>query len=370
MLIPDIASVEKWRMFFRGDVSSALGYCERVLGLYNSMRMSVGDVRTKKIVVGVIGKDTIGHWRDIQEVFKEFFGIRCIRCEEAVKNIAMGIPYTVALQRVSLRFEAFNYIRSVEELAILLSKVLKESGVHLVRPDGLRKLDRDVSVLLNNPLNIIDVVKSFYESLRRLLPLYNRFTFFITVSRSITESLMEKYFRGLNLEALAKFNIKFRKETLCRDIPVFMHVRGSLGETIMFTVNSIYKFLNSSRGMRKFIDVVDEEERFVKEMLRLATNVYRDMGYTEDHTFYSALYRGAISTLVKGSFIRISTRVRIDREKGMATVHGYTTKCENLVNLLEPYIMTGIAHIGSVTVHNDKTELLLNIYLDRNCVKT
>jgi len=370
MLIPDIASAEKWKMFLRGDVGRALGYCERVLGLYNSIRMRIGDEKIKKMVVGIIGRDTIGHWKDIQSVYEEFFGVRCIGCEEAVKSIAMGIPYSVALQSVSLRLENSSYMKEVEGLVILLSKVLRESSVYIERSDVLKELERDLSTLLNNPLAITRIVKSFYESLRLLLPLYNKFTFFITISRSITKNLLERFFKDLDFKMLSKFNIRFRKEMICRNTAVFMQDKDSLGELILFLTNSIYRFLKNSKGMRRFVSVGNEEEKFINEMLKLVPQMYHDMGYSEDYSLYSALYKSAITTLVRGNFIRISSRIRIDRERDVALIHNYTIKCENFINMLEPYIITGLAYLNSVTKHNSKTELLLHIYLNQNNIKT
>jgi hypothetical protein len=370
MLIPDIASAEKWKMFLRGDVGRALGYCERVLGLYNSIRMRIGDEKIKKMVVGIIGRDTIGHWKDIQSVYEEFFGVRCIGCEEAVKSIAMGIPYSVALQSVSLRLENSSYMKEVEGLVILLSKVLRESSVYIERSDVLKELERDLSTLLNNPLAITRIVKSFYESLRLLLPLYNRFTFFITISRSITKNLLERFFKNLDFKMLSKFNIRFRKEMICRNTAVFMQDKDSLGELILFLTNSIYRFLKNSKGMRRFVSVGNEEEKFVNEMLKLVPQMYHDMGYSEDCSLYSALYKSAITTLVRGNFIHISSRIRIDRERDVALIHNYTIKCENFINMLEPYIVTGLAYFNNITKHNSKTELLLYIYLNQNNIKT
>jgi hypothetical protein len=369
MLIPDIASAEKWKMFFQGDIGRALGYCERVLGLYNNIRMRLGDEKVKKIVVGVIGKDTIGHWRDIQEVFREFFGVKCVRCEEVVRSIAMGVPYSVALKNASLRLEDSSYIRNVEELAILLSKVHRESNIYLEKSDNLKELERDFSALLNNPLNIVEIVRGFYSSLKYLLPLYNRFTFFITISKYITRNLLEKYFKDLDLKLLSKFNIRFREDKLCKNIDILTHEKGSIGEAIVFLVNSIYRFFDRSRGMRRIIGVKDEEERFVKEMLKLVTVIYQDLELVENTALYSSLYRSAVRTLAKGGYIYISVRVRIDQERNVAIIHNYTTSCENLVNIIEPYMITGLASIDNVAIHGNKIELLLNIYLNQRSVK-
>jgi hypothetical protein len=369
MLIPDVGSAEKWKKYFKGNIAVALGYCERVLGILNNLRIKSEDIVTKKIVAGVIGRDTIGHWRDIQEIFSEFFGIKCVNCDEIIKSIAIGIPAEQVLQKASLKFEDSELVKFVEELFLLLSRILKISNVNIEGHDIRRKIERDLSALVNNPLRIVEIVKGFYDSLRSLLPLYNGFTFFLMVSRSITNTLLEKYFKSLDLEMLNRFGIRFKEENICSNIKVFMHERESVGYYTTILVPTIYSMFSKSRSLRRFIGDVNEEEKFIKEMLKIVSNIYRDLGYVEEQPFYVALYRGAIATRVRANHIHLVAKVRIDNERDTATIHTYSTSCENFVHLLEPYIITGLAYIESISKAGNKLELTVNMFLHPSSIK-
>jgi len=369
MLIPDIGSAEKWKKYFKGNIAVALGYCERVLGIFNNLKIRGGDVVTKKIVAGVIGRDTIGHWRDIQEIFSEFFGIKCVNCDEIIKSIVIGIPAEQVLQKASLKFEDSELVKFTEELFLLLSRVLKVSNVNLEEHDIERKIERDLSALVNNPLRIVEIVKGFYDSLRSLLPLYNGFTFFLMVSRSITNTLLEKYFKSLDLEMLNRFGIRFREENICSNIKVFIHEKESVGNYITLLISTIYNIFNRSKGLKRFIGDVNEEERFISEMLKVIDDVYRDLGVHKEQTFYTALYRGAISTHVKAKYTHIITHVRIDAKRDAAHIHTLTINCENFVKLLEPYIITGLAYIKNVIKEEkDVLKVTIDMYVPSSII--
>lgn len=365
MLIPNISHSEKWKQFFRRDIGRALGYCERIVGLYNKLAMSSSDIKTRKIVAGVIGKDTIGHWRDVQEIFKDFFGVSCLQCSEAVKNIAKGIPCEIALQKTSLSFDASTYIKELEVLMLILAEVYRGSGIARPDIDVSVIVEKDYNTLLNNPLHIIRVLKGLYTSLRMLLPLYNEFTYFLLITRNIDEEVFEKYFSNVDMEMLNRFGVRYRRIELCNKTLIFTHDRNSVGEKVLLLVSNIYRFFKlRSHILKKFIRIENEKEKFLENMLSTANNLLKDLEIKNNQFIYSLMFRNARRRFARAKYIYISTHVRIDRENCKTRIGFVEIPYKDFIKYVEPYMITGLLHLDNIMSKNNYVEMVLNVYID------
>lgn len=364
MFIPPVASHEKWKQFFRRDIGRALGYCERVVGLYNKLSMTSSDIKTKKIVAGIIGKNTIGHWRDIQKIFEEFFGVKCIKCSEAIKDVASGIPYDTALQKISLFFGESRAIKEIESLIVILSEIYKSSVAARPLITTPKILDTDYSTLTSNPLHIIRILKGLYTSLLALLPLHNEFTYFLLITRNIDYDLFKKYFMDLDLGSLSRFGIRYRKIQLCGESMIIGHEKNSTGEKVLLLVDNIYRlFEQQPYAIRKFINVVDEKEKFVRSMIKAAREVSTELGVKDVQSLSSSLYRSAEKRHVRAEYIYVETFVRIDRRDCKVKIKDLSIPYKDFIEYMEPYAITGLLQIDSIISKNGYSGIYIKIYL-------
>ncbi|MEL9939532.1 MAG: hypothetical protein QXH86_00705 [Ignisphaera sp.] len=364
MLIPSVASNEKWKQFFKRDIGRALGYCERVVGLYNKFSMTSSDIKTKKIVAGIIGKNTIGHWRDIQKIFEEFFGIKCIKCSEAIKDVARGMPYDIALQKISLLFGESRTIKEIESMIVILSDIYKSSIIARPSTTASNILDTDYNTLTGNPLHIIRILKGLYTSLLALLPLHNEFTYFLLITRNIDYDLFKKYFTGLDLEFLSRFGIRYRKIRLCDETTIIGHEKNSTGEKVLFLVDNIYRlFEQQPYAIRKLINVVDEKEKFVRNMIKTARRVSTELRVKDIQSLYSSLYRSAEKRYVRAEYIYVETFARIDRRDCEVKIKDLSIPYKDFIEYMEPYAITGLLQFDSIIPENDYFGIHIKIYL-------
>ncbi|MEM0026553.1 MAG: hypothetical protein QXT53_01280 [Ignisphaera sp.] len=364
MLIPPVASYEKWKQFFKRDIGRALGYCERIVGLYNKLSMTYSDINTKKIVAGIIGKNTIGHWRDIQKIFEEFFGIKCIRCSEIVKDIASGIPYDMVLQKVSLFFGEPRAIREIEALMVILAEIYKNSVI--ARPPAITSsiFNVDYNTLTSNPLHIIRILRGLYTSFLALLPLYNEFTYFLLITRNMDYDLFKKYFRDLDLGFLSRFGIKYRKIHLCEETAIIGHEKNSAGEKIQILVNNIYRFFKQQPyAIRRFIRVIDEEEKFVRSMIATLQGISTELGIKVSQSLYSSLYRNAEKRYIRAGYTYVETIIRVNRRDCSVKIKDFSIAYKDFVGYMEPYMITGLFQLDNIIPKDDYIDMYAKIYM-------
>ncbi|MEM1644461.1 MAG: hypothetical protein QXL96_01095 [Ignisphaera sp.] len=374
MLIPSIASKDGWKKYFKTDILRVLGYCQRVLGLYNEICANNSSSMIKKMVIGVIGRDTIGHWRDIQSLYKKFYGITCIKCEEAVKQIAAGVPFENVVNGTSLsissRWELIEDIKTL--LLILINIVNKTMDPEEIDVEDISGNDIDVKRLSSNPLEIFRFIKGFYSTSLSLLPLYNDYTFFLHISRSIHTDLLYKYFPKLDINALGLYNINYEKIKLCKDdeYTILIPSKDSIANYIYMYIETVYRIVKRSLKIKisSIFDLVDEKLKYVSTMIHEAKNVETEFNPSASQKLINIIRRNSITRKLKLGYVYSTSTILFNIDKDNVLIGSSVLKCEDFFNSLSPYILTGLAHLEDLQSGKGKrvVKAKLHIYYSVN----
>lgn len=361
----DVASEDGWKRYLWTDVLRALGYCRRVLSLREKITVDSSNPIIKKMVLGVIGKDTIGHWKDIQTVFKEFFGVVCINCRNTIRRIALGIPFEKVVDEVSLKVLDRGLVDDVKPLASALGAVISVAGV--IEDIGeVDAIETTLKRLASNPLEVLRIVKGFYSTTISLLPLYNRYTFFSLMTRSIHERLLNTFFPNLELAKLSKYGLRFNEVRLCRDSEYRLYIpsTNSIADPLNLYVKLAYKFIKKSLGLKlsTFFGLVDEEKRFVLTMVKEARTIEQELAPMLTRRVLTAVQRHAIKRKVWQTHAYSVVNVIFCRDSDTALIGSARLRCEDLLDGLSPYIITGLAYFDDIRETGEKIGAELHMY--------
>ncbi|ADM27219.1 hypothetical protein Igag_0378 [Ignisphaera aggregans DSM 17230] len=367
ILIPNILSIDGWKKYLSVDILRVYGYIQRLKEIYNGLRSSYESVRSKKIVMGVVGKDTIGYWRDIQYVFKDFFGIECSGCEEAVKRIAMGIPLENVVDSVKLVFRDSKLIQDLDSIYNILNRIL--STIVDVRNGDRISIEDYLNRLSGNPLYIFDILRGFYSTMVNLLPLYNEYTLFLEITRFIPMKLYNIFFKGFDFNILKKIGIVYRSIDVCKDqeYMAVVHEAHSVGSSINVLVDEIYRYIDLSRKNLKIkmIKLYDERAIFVESMSKFIDDIYEFLDIKNIDKFYNDLDRYSHRKFIKAGYSYLESKIRIDMETDYVALGESRYKCEQFMDMLSPYIILGLGWIDSINRKNHLIEGILHIYTRR-----
>lgn len=353
-LIPSVTSRDRWRRYFRFEVLRALGYCKKVLGLYNRICTDSSSPLIRKMVIGVIGRDTIGHWRDIQTLYRRFFGITCKKCEDAVKRIAMGVPLENVID--SIQIQTVNRWRLVEDVkamtTILNSIVSKAINKHDAEPEDIETMVKHLS---SNSLEVFRLIKGFYSTNISLLPLYNECTFFLYITRSINKGLIDKFFPGLDIAMLSSYGIEFKVLRVCRDdeFAILVPSSNSVSQYVITYISTLYRVLRQSLrlGLATFFRILDEEHVFVTTMAKEAKKLEREMSPQTSSTVINTVCKNSLILKTRSNYAYLTTNILFYKDKDEVAVGSGNLRCKDLFDGLSPYLVTGLAHFSDI---NDK----------------
>lgn len=350
-LIPSIVSKDRWRKYFGSEILRALGYCRKVLNLYDRILTDDSSPLVKKMVMGVIGRNTIGYWRDIQTLYRRFFGIACIGCEEAIKRIAMGIPLDNVVENVSV--QAIDRWRLVEDLRVLaatLSSVINRT----VSKDEVLQENTEVMIkrLSGNPLDAFRLIKGFYSTNISLLPLYNECTFFLYVARSIHRDLIDKFFPDLDMAMLKNYGVEFNTVSVCSDdrFSILIPSTNSVNQYIIIYIETLYRILKQSMrlGLTRFFKILDEEQVFISTMINEVKKIEKEMKRGAGNTIIDTILKNSLTRRTSSNYMYSTTNVLFHRDKDEVVIGSRNIRCENFFEGLTPYLITGLAYLGDI----------------------
>ncbi|MEM4513160.1 MAG: hypothetical protein QXZ41_01460 [Ignisphaera sp.] len=374
ILIPGIASKEGWKKYFKIDILRVLGYCQRVLGLYNRVCMDNSNPTIKKMVMGIIGRDTIGHWREIQSLYKKFYGITCIKCEEAIKRIAKGVPFESVVDETALRIPGrWELVEDLNTLMLILNNIVNKT----VNPEEIEAESTNISEgvtkrLSSNPLEILRFIKGFYSTSISLLPLYNDYTFFLYISRSIYIGLLSKYFPNLDIDMLNSYSINFERIKLCKDdeYTILIPSRDSVIHYINMYIETIYRIIKKSLKIKisSFFNLVDEELKYISTMIHEVENLEEEFNTSISQRLVNAIHKNSITRKLKHSYIYATAIAVFNADKDRVAIGSTVLKCKDFLDGLSPYILTGLAHLEDIQQKEDKKtfKAKIRIYYSTN----
>lgn len=364
VLIPNISSIGGWKKYFSIDIFRIYGYMQRLREIYSALKSSYESTKSKKIVMGVIGKDTIGYWRDIQQIYKNFFGIECRGCREAIKRIAMGIPLGNVVDSVKLVFRNSELIRGLDSIYKVLDSVM---GIVDVKGENRISIEDDLNRLSGNPLYIFDLLRGLYSTMINILPLYNEYTLFLEITRTMPMKLYSTFFKGFDFSVLRKVGIVYGSIDMCKDqeYRIMVHDIHSIGNNIDLLVDEIYDYIDFSRESlkTKMVRLHDERTMFVENMTRLISDVYELLDIKNIDKFYNDLNRYSYRKLVRARYSYLELKIRVDKEADHAVLGESIYKCEQFIDLLSPYIILGLGWIDSINEKNHLIKGVLHIYI-------
>ncbi|MEM0371244.1 MAG: hypothetical protein QXW05_05070 [Ignisphaera sp.] len=70
-----IGNLEGWKKYFKVHMVRALNYCERICLLYERLKYDISKSYIKKIIIGVVERNTVGYCRDIQDFLENSSGL-------------------------------------------------------------------------------------------------------------------------------------------------------------------------------------------------------------------------------------------------------------------------------------------------------
>lgn len=369
ILIPSIASKEGWKKYFKADILRVLGYCHRVLGLYNRICTDNSNPMIKKMVMGVIGRNTIGHWRDIQSLYKKFYGITCIKCEEAIKRISTGVPFENVVDEVALRISSrWELVEDLKILLLILNNIVNKTvNLDKIEAEDINILEGDIKRLSSNPLEILSFIKGFYSTSISLLPLYNDYTFFLHISRSIHIGLLDKYFPNLDIDMLNSYSINFERIRLCKDdeYTILIPSKDSLTHHINMYIETTYRIIKKSLKIKisSIFNLVDEELKYISAMIHEVKNIEEEFNPSISQRLVKAIHKNSITRKLKPSYFYATATALFNTDKDSVAIGSNVLKCKDFFDGLAPYILTGLAHLEDIQPKEGKKTFKAKIHM-------
>lgn len=360
MLIPSIASEEGWKKYFNVDILRAYGYCQRIVNLYNKILTDSSNPMIKKMVMGIIGRDTVGHWKDIQQIYTKFLGIKCIRCEEAVKRIAMGIPFEKVVNDVSLNaIPQWKLFEDLKTLFLILNNIVTKvvSANEIEHENIFVNTDIQVKRLSGNPLEVLRLIKGFYSTIISLLPLYNEYSYFIYITRSMPMELLHKYFHNLDLNYLSKYSIYYNKIEVCKDHEngiIIIHSDNSVAHYVNMFVEAVYRFIKRSLklNLSKFFNLVDEDYRYVSTMIEEVKNIGKEVPANLSEKVLNIIRRNSITQKIGTNYACSDTKILFYRDSCRVDIGSVNIDYSDFVEGLTPYFLTGLVIVKDLQKKN------------------
>lgn len=359
---------EEWKRFFKSDVVQAAGRASRLLSLVALLGGAPSSPATLKVVMGVIGRDTIGHSREIQALFRDLLGIECAGCPEAIERISMGIPLSRAASSVRLRFRGSEWLNLVRVLDRLLRESLKRAGVaELSEGYAYDLAEKDYAALAGNPLRVFSIVRGFYAASRRILPLYSPSAFFVQALRAVPRFCLGKLGAEESVEAARAFNIAVEEIVPCADesCSLLSHVPGSAGDLLSSAIDIVYRLhdLGSPHGSRR-LRIRDELGGYVARVGPAVGFMAGVLGVERERGRVSRVLLSEGNVIGRyGGFKLVRLRVRTERPAKTVRVGGREWGAEAFVRGLSPYLVLGLGRLENLRRGESDVEFDLTVYV-------
>lgn len=360
-------SSEGWRRFFKVETLQLAGRASRLLKLANLLRSATASPSTVKIVMGVIGKNTVGHSREIQKCFSRFLGVDCLGCREAVEKISMGIPFPRVRNSVRVVPKESDWLSALETLDRLLVESLKSVGYEISGDYVESLVKRDYTALTGNPLKVFGLLKGFFAASRRILPFYSPYAFFINSLRYVPRFAIERLVGEESLEVARTFNI-VAEELLPsenREYSLLTHGPGTAGSLLSSAIELVYRvhelgMPHSSRYLRirdekgLYLDSAGQTMDFLAKLLGVEREV-------------STLNR---TLLVLGSAVRehrgyrlVRLVLRAERPSTHVLLGNKRLDVEIFMKGLSPYFILGLGWLENIASNETHIAADLLVYL-------
>lgn len=350
-LIPSVLDKDRWRRYFKVELLRAFGYCRKILELYDRILSDSSNPLIKKMIMGIIGRDTIGHWRDIQMFYRKFFGITCTGCEDAIKHVAMGIPLDKVVNNISITtINKWKLMEDIRIQTIILSNILNKVDN---KDDALTyDINALIKRLSSNPLEIFRLVRGFYSVNISILPLYNECTFFLYITRSIPKDLINQFFSNIDISVLSSYGIKFDEIKVCRDdeFSLLVPSNNSINQYIITYIEVLYRVVKQSLrlSLKTFFKVSDEELNFISTMVNEAKKIEKEMNFETSVKTINIIRRNSSMRKIGPNYRYFIAKLLFYRDKDKVAINSNILKCEDLFNGLSPYFITGLAYFNDI----------------------
>ncbi|MEM1882118.1 MAG: hypothetical protein QXY43_02875 [Sulfolobales archaeon] len=354
--------------FFKSDLAQLASRASRLLRLVELINSSTSSPLTLKIVMGVIGKDTIGHSRSIQKLFKDFLGIECSGCREAIARLSKGIPFSQASSSVKLVFRGSEWLNVLIVLERLLRESLKNAGVLEVDESYLDSLaERDYSTLAGNPLKAFSILRGFYTASHKVLPQYSPYAFFIWSLRAVPKFAIEKLVGSEVMKSMRAFNIEVRELLPCvkDEYSLVSHTPGSVGDVLASAIELVYKLheLGAPYSSR-YLKIRDEMLIYLSFAVPVTGSVVESLGVEREFDLVSNLL------LINGNTIRdygdfkvVKLRVRTEKPAESVIVKGKKLSATTFLKGLSPYLVLGLGKLEDFRESEAAAEFDLTVYV-------
>jgi len=343
---------DEWRRFFKVDLFRVASYSARVRRLVELLKARSGTLAAVKIVMGVIGKDTVGYSRDIQECFSSFLGVRCLRCREATAKVSMGMPLEQVVPSVALRFEETEFLSSV----MVLERLARESvrlavGVDIDEGYLNTAAEKDFNALVGNPLKVFDLLRGLLTTLRRMLPHYSPHAFFVYSLRNVPRFAAERFLGAMNIEVAGKFGIAFEDLIPARDssYSLISHRPGTVGDVLVSAIDTAFRVHEVCDLLHhKRLRVRDERQHHIEAFTPLIEDVADALGVKSQLETVVAPLLGSARRERRGSYSVVRIGVRTENPALYVSAGGRRIPVDRFMGGLAPYLLLGLGRFENV----------------------
>lgn len=359
---------EDWKKFFNSDVVQVAIRASRILGLVELLKNTSSSTLTLKVVAGVIGRDTVGHSRDVQNCFRDFLGVECLGCRDLVEKVSMGIPLTQVSVHARLSFNEVEWLNTLGVLDKVLRESLRVATGLEISSETLRAMtSRDYTTLTGNPLKVFNTLRGFYVASRRILPLYSSHTFLIQTLRGIPRFALEKLVGGESLEAMRKFRIDIREQVQCEDsnYSLLSHSAGTPGDLILSAVDLVYK-LHEFGALRhlRYLRVRNERDAYLDRAASAIDFMAELLGVKREfNTLSKILLSSGRAIAVRPGLQLVKVKIRTEKPARYIGLRGRVLKVEEFMKGLSPYSVLGLSKIESFVNSDVSSEADLLVYI-------
>ena len=360
-------SYASWRRFFRAHVLRGAGYASRLLRFVEVLRDRSGTPSAVKIVMGVIGRDTVGPSRGIQACFSDLLGVECVGCREAVERISLGIPPPQVLGSVSLRFRGSELLDRLRVLEGLLRESLRVSiGLDIDEGYLASLVERDYAALAGNPLRVFSMVRGLLMALRKLLPLHNPHTFFLQALRWVPRFALERLLDGGSLGPAERFGVRIVEllPSVRDEYSLLTHKPGSTGDLITSAADLVYGVYevvlpHTSRYLR----VRDARGSYIVSVIPTLGSVAEALGVRRELSLVESALLGATSGTGGGAYRLVRLTLRFENPARSVSLGGRRLPIEVFMRGISPYLVLGLARFERVSVGEGTAVADLSVHL-------
>lgn len=353
-----------WRKYFKVDLLRAASYAARIRRLVELLKLRSGTLAAVKIVMGVIGRDTVGYSRDIQECFSDFLGVKCIGCQEAVAKVSMGVPLEQVAPSAAIKFGEVEFLNLVKVLEGLLREGMRTAIGADIDEDYLNAVvTKDFNALSGNPLRVFNLLRGLLTTLRKVLPHYNPYTFFVYSLRNAPRFAVEKFLGTANIEVASRFGIAIEDLIPSKDgaYSIVTHKPGTVGDAlvsatdIIFQVHEVGALLHHKR-----LRVRNERQHYVETFTPLVEDVASTLGVERQLKVVVAL----LSNLRReryGSYSVVKAKIKTENPALHASIEGRRIPIDRFVGGLAPYLLLGLGKFENVS--KEETNIVANLVI-------